>query len=314
MYLTNENLNFVKKNESLFVSLKYLDLQGRLHQVDSSSRNIWADSNGHGFEVNKNICLLPIDSKGFCDPFRALSTTSFLCDNIANDFNIRKYANKLVYDFSANIVGTFEAEVTFWIDNHHKEEGSYNVDPFDHYSNLRSDILETLEKIDVKTTIHMPGNKKGQCVIGFKGENIVDLADNFILAKFVINNVAANYGQKVIFSKGNENNLKLVLLCNNNDGQVFLNNFFINQSLILEHKELLQTTRFDAKSVSKKKLFNDDCKLQIKLITEENFTPYINFALIVLYFSEREDILKRLEGKEFAKFVKNYKKKILVIK
>jgi hypothetical protein len=312
MYLTNENLTFVKKNESLFVSLKYLDLQGKLNQLDSSSKNILADSNNHGFEVSKNICLLPISSKGFCDPFRALPTTSFLCVNIADDLNIRKYASKLVYDFSANMVATFEAELKFWIDSPVGENNFWKIDPFDQYSNLRSDILDVLEKIDIKTTIHMPGNKNGECIVGFQGKNIIDLADNFVLAKFVIDNVAANYGQKVLFNKDKEQNLKLVLLCNDNDGQVFLNSFIANHSLILEYNNLLQMNNLDSKSLLKRKLFNDDCKLQIKLTTGDNFIPYINFAFIVLYFSESQEILERLEEREFARFIKNYKKKLLV--
>ncbi len=295
MYLTNENLTFVKKNESLFVSLKYLDLQGKLNQLDSSSKNILADSNNHGFEVSKNICLLPISSKGFYDPFRAMPTTSFLCVNIADDLNIRKYASKLVYDFSANMVATFEAELKFWIDSPVAENHFWKIDPFDHYSNLRSDILDALEKIDIKTTIHMPGNKNGECIVGFQGKNIIDLADNFVLAKFVIDNVAANYGQKVLFNKDKEQNLKLVLLCNDNDGQVFLNSFIANHSLILEYNNLLQMNNLDSKSLLKRKLFNDDCKLQIKLTTGDNFIPYINFAFIVLYFSESQEILERLE-------------------
>ncbi|MFK7967938.1 MAG: hypothetical protein AB8B68_02080 [Rickettsiaceae bacterium] len=306
MYLTNENLTFVKKNESLFVSLKYLDLQGNLNQLDSSSKNILADSNNHGFEVSKNICLLPISSKGFCDPFRALPTTSFLCDNIADDLDIREYSNKLVYDLSVNMVTAFEAEMTFWIDNTIKEDLFWKIDPFDHYSNLRSDILERLEQIDIK----MPGNKKGECIIGFKGNNIIDLADNFILTKFIINNVAANYGQKVIFNQDKAQNLKLILLCNDNDGQVFLNNFIANHSLVLEYSSLLQMNNLDSKSSSKRKLFNDDCKLEVNLTTSNIFNPYINFAFVMLYFLKNEEILEKIEG-ECVKFIKNYKKKIL---
>jgi glutamine synthetase len=85
------------------------------------------------------------------------------------------------------MVATFEAELKFWIEPQAEESDLWKVDPFDCYSNLRSDILETLEKIEVKTTIHMPGNKKGECIVGFKGKNIIDLADNFILARFVVN-------------------------------------------------------------------------------------------------------------------------------
>jgi hypothetical protein len=311
MYLTNENLTFVRKNESSFVSLKYLDLQGNLNQIDSSSRNILADSNNHGFEVSKNICLLAINSKGFCDPFRAIPTTSFLCVNIADDLNIRKYASKLSYDFSANIVASFEAELTFWINSPIEEDHFARVDPFDHYSNLRSDIIDILEKIDIKTTIHMPGKKNGECIIGFKGENIIDLADNFVLTKFIINNVAANYGKKVNFTQEKERNLKLVLLCNDNDGKVFFDNFIANHSLIVNYNNLLQMNNLDSKSLSKRKLFNDDCKLQIKLTTGDNFIPYINFAFIILYFSESKNIIERLEERDFIRFIKNYKKKLL---
>lgn len=312
MYLTNENLTFVKKNESLFVSLKYLDLQGNLNQIDSASKNILADSNNHGFEVSKNICLLPISSKGFCDPFRAMPTTSFLCVNIADGLNIRKYASKLIYDFSANMVATFEAELKFWIESPIEKNSSWKVDPFDLYSNLRSDILDILEKIDIKTTVHMPGSKKGECVIGFKGDNIIDLADNFILAKFVINNVAANYGQKVCLNKDKEQNLKLILLCNDNDGQRFLDSFIANSSLISDYNDLLQMNNLHSKSSLKRKLFNDDCKLQVKLTTGDDFIPYINFAFIVLCLSENREILERLEERDFAKFIKNYKKKLLI--
>lgn len=312
MYLTNENLIFVKKNESSFVSLKYLDLEGNLNQIDGSAKNILADPNNHGFEVGRNLCLLPIGSKGFCDPFRALPTTSFLCYNIADDLNIRKYANKLVYDSAANMVATFEAELKFWIDNPLEEEGFWKIDPFDHYSNLRSDILDVLEKINIKTTIHMPGNKNGECIIGFRGDNIIDLADNFILAKFVINNVAANYGQKILFSQHREQNLKLIILCNDNDGQMFLNNFIANNHLILEYNDLLQINNLNSKSFLKRRLFNDDCKLQIKLTTGDNFIPYVDFAFVVLYLLENQDIIERLEEREFAKFIKNYKKKLLI--
>ncbi len=312
MYLTNENLTLVKKNESLFVSLKYLDSKGNLNQIDSAAKNILTDPHNHGFEVSKNICLLPIDSKGFSDPFRALPTTSFLCVNLADDLNIRKYASKLVYDFLPNMVATFEAELKFWIEPQAEESDLWKVDPFDCYSNLRSDILETLEKIEVKTTIHMPGNKKGECIIGFKGRSIIDLADNFILTRFVTNNIAADYGYRVLFNQDKEPNLKLILVCNNNDGQMFLDNFIANYPFILEYNNLLQMENLNSKSLSKRVLFNEDCKLQVELTTANHFIPYMNFAFVVLGFSENADILTRLKDKEFVKFIKNYKKKLLI--
>ncbi|MBM3466320.1 MAG: hypothetical protein FJX70_00520 [Alphaproteobacteria bacterium] len=312
MYLTNENLTLVKKNESLFVSLKYLDSKGNLNQIDSATKNILTDPHNHGFEVSKNICLLPIDTKGFSDPFRVLPTTSFFCVNLADDLNTRKYASKLVYDFLPNMVATFEAELKFWIEPSLEESYSCKVDPFDCYSNFRSDILETLEKIEIKTTIHLSGNRKGECIIGFKGKNIIDLADNFILARFVINNIAADYGYRVIFNQDKEPNLELILVCNNNDGKMFLDNFIANSSLICEYNHLLQMGDLNSKSLSKRVLFNEDCKLQIKLTTGDNFIPYMNFAFIVLCLSENKEILTRLGQKEVMKFIKNYKRKLLI--
>ena len=63
------------------------------------------------------------------------------------------------------MVATFEAELKFWIEPSSEESYSCKVDPFDCYSNFRSDILETLEKIEIKTTIHLSGNRKGECII-----------------------------------------------------------------------------------------------------------------------------------------------------
>ena len=139
MYLTNENLTFVKKNESLFVSMKYLDSEGRLNQIDSVVKNILADSNNHGFEINKHTCLLPITSKGFRDPFRAHPTTSFLCVNIADQVDFRQCAGALVYNFPANMVVNFEVEITFWIEID-DVQNKWQCDPYDTYSNLRSDF------------------------------------------------------------------------------------------------------------------------------------------------------------------------------
>lgn len=309
MYLTNENLTFVKKNESSFVSLKYLNSNGELAQIDTYAKNILADSNNHGSEISKNLCLLPISGKGFPDPFRALPTTSFLCVNIAGGVDIRKYANRLVYDFPANMVATVEGECTFWISSEEKNK-SCQVDPFDSFSNMRSDILETLEAINIKTTIHRAGNTHGECVIGFKGSDIIDLADNFILVKFVINNVAANYGQKVDFTKNNLSNFKLILLCNNNDGKRFFEYFVANEQLILEYNHLLKINDLNAKSVIRRKLFNGDCKLEIKLNINDKFIPYIDFVFIVLYFSESDNIQQRLDEMEFGQFMAEYKKKM----
>lgn len=309
MYLTNENLSFVKKNDSLFVSMKYLDLQGNLNQIDSMVKNILADSNNHGFEINSNTCLLPISSKGFCDPFRALPTTSFLCTNIGDSLNTRRYASKLIDDVPANMIANFEAELTFWVDDPKDHGGFWKCDPTDSYSNLRGDILSVLESINIKTTIHEPGNRIGECVIGFRGDDIIDLADNFILVKYVISNVAANYGQTVSFTKDKSYNFKLILICNNNDGESFVGNFVANSTLMLGYKDFLQISNLNSKSASRRKLFNDDCRLEITFTTGDNFIPYIKFAFVVLYFSENEQILQRLETREFSKFVESCKQK-----
>ena len=309
MYLTNENLSFVKKNDSIFVSMKYLDLQGNLNQIDSMAKNILADSNNHGFEINQNTCLLPILSKGFCDPFRALPTTSFLCTNIGDELNTRRYASKLIDDVPANMIANFEAELTFWVNEPKDDGGFWKCDPSDRYSNLRGDILSVLESINIKTTIHVSGNRVGECVIGFRGDNIIDLADNFVLAKFVISNVAANYGQTVSFTKDNSHNFKLILICNKNDGESFIDNFVANNALILDYNDFLQISNLNSKSASRRKLFNDDCRLEITFTTGNNFIPYIKFAFVILYFSENDQILQRLEAREFNKFVDNYKKR-----
>ncbi|MFN9477676.1 MAG: hypothetical protein ACK57M_04670, partial [Rickettsiales bacterium] len=115
-----------------------------------------------------------------------------------------------------------------------------------------------------------------------------------------------------LFNKDKEQNLKLILVCNNNDGQMFLDNFIANYPLILEYNNLLQMSNLSSKSLSKRILFNKDCKLHVKFSTGSNFIPYMNFAFVVLCLSENTEILTRLKQKEFVKFIKYYKGKVLI--
>jgi hypothetical protein len=50
----------------------------------------------------------------------------------------------------------------------------------------------------------------------------------------------------------------------------------------------------------------------VKFSTGSNFIPYMNFAFVVLCLSENTEILTRLKQKEFVKFIKYYKGKVLI--
>ena len=80
--------------------------------------------------------------------------------------------------------------------------------------------------------------------------------------------------------------------------------FFENVCKAVPSRNLDSFIVLKSKSLSKRVLFNEDCKLQIKLTTGDNFIPYMNFAFIVLCLSENKEILTRLGQKEVMKFIK----------
>ena len=80
------------------------------------------------------------------------------------------------------------------------KEGYFPVPPTDHYQDLRSEMVQTM--LDCGLTIechHHEVATGGQCEIDQKFDTLVKSADNMMLYKYIVRNVAYQYGKTVTF-------------------------------------------------------------------------------------------------------------------
>ncbi|HVP00497.1 MAG TPA: type I glutamate--ammonia ligase [Bryobacteraceae bacterium] len=80
------------------------------------------------------------------------------------------------------------------------KEGYFPVPPTDHYQDLRAEMVETMIKVglDIECHHHEVATA-GQCEIDQRFDTLVKSADNMMLYKYVIRNVAYQYGKSVTF-------------------------------------------------------------------------------------------------------------------
>lgn len=80
------------------------------------------------------------------------------------------------------------------------KEGYFPVPPTDHYQDLRSDMVLTLEKLGIEVEAqHHEVATAGQAEIDMKFDTLVKMADKMLMYKYVIKNVAKQYGKTVTF-------------------------------------------------------------------------------------------------------------------
>ncbi|MBM3813714.1 MAG: type I glutamate--ammonia ligase [Acidimicrobiia bacterium] len=80
------------------------------------------------------------------------------------------------------------------------KEGYFPVPPTDHYQDLRAEMVEMMIKCGLNIECHHHEvATAGQCEIDQKFDTLVKSADNMMLYKYVIRNVANNYGKTVTF-------------------------------------------------------------------------------------------------------------------
>ncbi len=80
------------------------------------------------------------------------------------------------------------------------KEGYFPVPPTDHYQDLRSEMVATM--IECGLTVechHHEVATGGQCEIDQKFDTLVKSADNMMLYKYIVRNVAYQYGKSVTF-------------------------------------------------------------------------------------------------------------------
>jgi glutamine synthetase len=80
------------------------------------------------------------------------------------------------------------------------KEGYFPVPPTDHYQDLRAEMVETMLKCNLHIECHHHEVATGgQCEIDQRFDTLVKSADNMMLYKYVIRNVAYQYGKTVTF-------------------------------------------------------------------------------------------------------------------
>jgi glutamine synthetase len=80
------------------------------------------------------------------------------------------------------------------------KEGYFPVPPTDHYQDLRSEMVQTMIKCGLNIECHHHEVATGgQCEIDQRYDTLVKSADNMMLYKYIIRNVAYQYGKTVTF-------------------------------------------------------------------------------------------------------------------
>src|SRR5450432_3986257 len=80
------------------------------------------------------------------------------------------------------------------------KEGYFPVPPTDHYQDLRTEMVRTMERcgLVIECHHHEVGGA-GQCEIDQKFDTLVKTADNMMLYKYIVRNVANQYGKTATF-------------------------------------------------------------------------------------------------------------------
>lgn len=79
-------------------------------------------------------------------------------------------------------------------------EGYFPVPPTDHYQDLRAEMVEVMEKAGLTIECHHHEVATGgQCEIDMRFDTLVRAADNMMTYKYIVRNVAYQYGKTVTF-------------------------------------------------------------------------------------------------------------------
>ena len=80
------------------------------------------------------------------------------------------------------------------------KEGYFPLPPTDHYQDLRSEMVETMIECGLEIECHHHEvATAGQCEIDQRYDTLVKSADNMMLYKYIVKNVAYQYGKTVTF-------------------------------------------------------------------------------------------------------------------
>ncbi|MFK8040435.1 MAG: hypothetical protein AB8B67_03785 [Rickettsiaceae bacterium] len=209
MMICEEILEFAKINQIKFISMKFIDVSGNLLQIDSLILNLKQDK--ECFVIN-DFYLLP--NRYFIDPFRAIQTISCVCENLTMH-NSRALINEIINDnieceyaicdIYCHIIDK-KVEASKKIEKN-SDNCIYQVDPFDGLSNLRTEITEILDNLDIMILHHHHGLENSSINITIKS-NISNIADEILILRYVISNVSQSYGKIASYDMQNNDNYR----------------------------------------------------------------------------------------------------------
>ena len=80
------------------------------------------------------------------------------------------------------------------------KEGYFPVPPTDHFQDMRTDMVLRMQEVGITVECHHHEvATAGQCEIDFKFDTLINAADNMMKYKYVVRNVAYQYGKSATF-------------------------------------------------------------------------------------------------------------------
>lgn len=273
MDITSSLIELQGEYEVDFISLKYLDDDGVLREIDYSANSIKQDP-----PTLRNSFLKILDGKHFIDPFRSHSTLSIFCDNLLLSKPLRSITEKILKNRTTN--DKYSAFIHFWpmVNNQYQSKVNY----VDNYSNLRSEILKTLELSGIETKTHYYNIKSKSCAVGIAGNSIIELADNIIISRYIISNVAASYGFNLQYTNNNFPNLDLHLTVKENQSALEFSALTKKSAIISKLSIDAGAQFFEFININIHNLAKV-VDIEINIRTNDFFSPYIALLELLDY-------------------------------
>lgn len=289
MDITNSLIELQGEYEVDFISLKYLDDKGVLREIDYSANSIKQDPLSL-----RNSFLKILEGKHFIDPFRSHRTLTIFCDNLLLSKPLRSITEKILK--RRKTTDKYSAFINFWpaVNGNHESRINY----VDNYSNLRSEIVKTLELSGIETKTHYCNIKSNSCSIGIVGNSILDLADNIIISKYIISNVATSYGVDLQYTNNNFSNIDLHLTVKENQSALELSALTKKSAMISKLCTDSGAQFFEFININIRK-FAKATDIEINIRTNDYFSPYI--ALLELLDYQIDPLIIEKELNELLK-------------
>src|SRR6266478_6497132 len=204
-----EVLEFAKKNDAKQLDLRFTDIPSLQHHVSYPMSELGMGSFEDGFGMDgssirgwaaiheSDMLLIPDPTTAFMDPFAEIPTLVMYGDVI--DPITKQHYEFYFIDAEEGRWNSGRKENNLGYRPRYKE-GYFPVPPTDHYQDLRSEMVQTMIQCGLNIECHHHEVATGgQCEIDQKYDTLVKSADNMMLYKYIVRNVANLHGKTVTF-------------------------------------------------------------------------------------------------------------------